>query len=209
MKNLEWLLNCIRRETKSHVLLGPALFYSWLLYHKTYRLGFDESYVSAKIAWAIHSPEKTCDLLPWQVKNPCTQFIHQNLMKMMTTNFLFVQIALPILKTKMISFWQPAQSGSRRLSHWWHHQWIIMIGYSRIHNDMFSAERQVSTTTNLTGPLGNMAAVDDLLNDTLWNSLWWKQLEQLSNSSRILRDWIQSPSVIREYSDPPCPRTNV
>ena len=42
-----------------------------------------------------------------------------------------------------------------------------MIGYSRIHNDMFSAVWRASTTINLTGPLGNMAAVDDLFNDAL------------------------------------------
>ena len=35
-------------------------------------------------------------------KNPCAQFIHQGVMKM-TINLLFVQIALPILKTNMIS----------------------------------------------------------------------------------------------------------
>ena len=38
-------------------------------------------------------------------KKVCTQFIHQNMMKMMTINLLFDQIMPVFLKTKMISLW--------------------------------------------------------------------------------------------------------
>ena len=83
----------------------PALFSSWILCYGTYRLGFDESYVSAKSSERSTHPKRHVTFALTDKKNLCAQFIHQSLMKMMTINLLFVQIALPILKTKMISLW--------------------------------------------------------------------------------------------------------
>ena len=89
-----------------------VLFSSRILHNGTTCVGLDESCVPAKMAWAICSPEETCNFLSFKPK--FSKITHKNWTKREMIYLLFVQTVLPFLKTKMISLWCNLHQGMNR-----------------------------------------------------------------------------------------------
>ena len=116
MKNLEMT---IELDPKGDKITCPAFgMYSYPDEYSTVGhivLDLTSLAYQAEIAWAICSPEETCNFCTIGAKNQHIQLTQQNWMKTKMINLLFVRTALPFLKMKVINLWR----NLHQIKNWW------------------------------------------------------------------------------------------